>query len=262
MLFSRLLCVAGAFSRNNYALGHDNSAEIQEWPGTVITFLDRVLGRSKSENDRQKCSNSQENETEYKQTAQENEPSESLRSLSARRIVGTETISVDYLTKDGSTYEITVNLADVTNIPKDAELAIRELTGDEYNQYLTDAAAELGVDVDSIAKAKLFDIKIRNGEEEIQPNGKVKVDIKLKKTTFENATVVHFGSETEVLNATTKNNVVSFETTGFSIYAVIESGEDQTIRATYIFQNADGSPYTFIDSVGNTVDNQIIKKAL
>lgn len=87
MLFSRLLCVAGAFSRNNYALGHDNSAEIQEWPGTVITFLDRVLGRSKSENDRQKCSNSPENETEYKQTAQENELSESLRSLSARRVV-------------------------------------------------------------------------------------------------------------------------------------------------------------------------------
>lgn len=87
MFFGRL-CVAGAFSRNKYALSHLKFAEIQNWPGTVITFLDRVLGRSKSENDRQKCSNSPENETEYKQTAQENEPSESLRSLSARRVYG------------------------------------------------------------------------------------------------------------------------------------------------------------------------------
>ena len=88
MFFSRLLCVAGAFSRNNYALGHHNSAEIQKWPGTVITFLDRVLGRSKSENDRQKCSNSPENETEYRQIAQEKNASETMRSLSARRVTG------------------------------------------------------------------------------------------------------------------------------------------------------------------------------
>lgn len=109
MFFSRLLCVAGAFSRNNYALGHHNSAEIQKWPGTVITFLDRVLGRSKSENDRQKCSNSPENETEYKQTAQENEPSERLRSLSARRITG---INNETVTPQ-CTYKFMVPNADV-----------------------------------------------------------------------------------------------------------------------------------------------------
>lgn len=175
-------------------------------------------------------------------------------------IVGTETITVDYLTKDGSTYEITVDLTDVTNIPKEADLAIRELNGDEYDQYLADAAAELGVDVDGIAKAKLFDISIKNGEDEIQPNGTVKVDIKLKDETFEKAAVVHFGEETEVLYADVAEDVVSFETTGFSIYAIVESdGLPQPPRVTFEFSDPNNADFTFIDKAGHEQTTQIIK---
>lgn len=95
MFFSRL-CVAGAFSRNKYALGHHNSAQKREWPGTVITFLDRVRGRYNSKKGRQNCSNPPEKETEYRQTAQRNGGSETLRSLSARRLTGTTYLCTYY----------------------------------------------------------------------------------------------------------------------------------------------------------------------
>ena len=85
MFFSRL-CVARAFSRNKYALGHHSSAQKREWPWTVITFLNGVKGRYNSKKGRQNCSNPPEKETEYRQTAQRNGGSETLRSLSARRV--------------------------------------------------------------------------------------------------------------------------------------------------------------------------------
>ena len=91
MFFGRL-CVAGAFSRNKYALGHHNSAQKREWPGTVITFLDRVRDRYNSKKGRQNCSNPPEKETEYRQTAQRNGGSETLRSLSARRVLPSITV--------------------------------------------------------------------------------------------------------------------------------------------------------------------------
>ena len=82
-------------------------------------------------------------------------------------------------------------------------------------------AKALGVNADSITKAKLFDISIKKDGKEIQPNGKVGVEIKLKEDVFENAQVVHFGEQTEILDATTEGNIVSFETGGFSVYAGI-----------------------------------------
>ena len=85
MFFSRL-CVARAFSRNKYALGHHSSAQKREWPWTVITFLNGVKGRYNSKNGHQNCSNPPELETEYGQTAQRKGDSEILRSLSARRV--------------------------------------------------------------------------------------------------------------------------------------------------------------------------------
>ncbi len=175
-------------------------------------------------------------------------------------IVETGTVTVDYLTSDGSTYEITVDLTGVTNIPQDASLDIRELVGTEYDQYLASAAAKLGVDVDSIAKAKLFDITIKNDSEEIQPNGTVKVDVKLKDEAFEKAAVVHFGEETEVLYAEVEEDVVSFETTGFSIYAIVESdGLPQPPRVTFEFSDPNNPNFTFIDKAGHEQTTQIIK---
>ena len=152
MFFSRLLCVAGAFSRNNYALGHHNSAEIQKRPGTVITFLDRVLGRSKSENDRQKCSNSREIGTEYRQTAQENEASESLRSLSARRVVCT-TLEQTLTASDGNEYLVTVTYDSASGIPADAELYVSEIKeGDAgYDEYVEKTASALGQNPENLA---------------------------------------------------------------------------------------------------------------
>ena len=152
-------------------------------------------------------------------------------------VVGTGPLTVDYLTEEGSTYEITVDLSEVTNVPKDAYLDIRELVGDEYNQYLKSAAIALDKDVESIKKAKLFDIAIKNGDDEIEPNGKVNVEIVLKDDSFEDAAIVHFGDETEVIEAATEGNSISFETSSFSVYAVIDGSADENARAAVEFYN-------------------------
>ncbi len=175
-------------------------------------------------------------------------------------IVGTETITVDYLTDEGSTYEITIDLSDVTNIPNDSYIDIRELTGDEYDRYLSATAEALGTNVDSIARTKLFDIGIKSGEDEIEPNGKVSVDFKLKKELFGDAAVVHFGEDTEVLDTTTEGNVVSFETVGFSVYAIVPyDGIPQPARVTFEFEDPNNADFTFIDRAGNPQTTQIIK---
>lgn len=55
-------------------------------------------------------------------------------------------------------------------------------------------------------------------------------------------------------------NAVAFETDAFSVYAIVGTESyDHAVRVKYIFQNADGSGYTYKNTAGQTIDNQIIK---
>ncbi len=52
----------------------------------------------------------------------------------------------------------------------------------------------------------------------------------------------------------------SFEATSFSIYAVVDMEDDESVaRARIIFEDANGNPYTFLNNNGATVDNQIVR---
>lgn len=86
----------------------------------------------------------------------------------------------------------------------------------------------------------------------------------------ENLQVVHFPEakdyEPEVVNQLDSNDVafelgtnVAFQSKDFSVYAIVDPADDGPVRATYKFQNADGSAFTFKNSAGASVDNQIVK---
>ena len=85
-------------------------------------------------------------------------------------------------------------------------------------------------------KLKLFDITLKYGDKEIQPNGKVGVKVELKDDPIKEPKVVHFGENAEVLDATASEDgsVVSFETDGFSVYAIV--GTSTTVQ----YLTADG----------------------
>ena len=153
-------------------------------------------------------------------------------------IVGQSINTVEYLSAaDGKTYEVTVDLRGVTNIPEGAELVVEDVTQSEYDSYLNEAAKALKTNADAFTYAKLLDISIVYEGQEIQPNGKVGVEIQLKDgEDISNPQVVHFGQKTEVLDVAKTGNGVAFETSGFSIYAVVgEDGEGDNARMTLHF---------------------------
>ena len=180
-------------------------------------------------------------------------------------IVGQEINAIEFLSADGNTYEVTVDLRGVTNIPEGAELVVKDVAQSEYDNYLNKVAKVLKTDADAFTYAKLLDISIVYGDQEIQPNGKVGVEIQLKDgEDISNPQVVHFGQKTEVLDAAKTNNGISFETTGFSVYVIADSGETKTNRYTYHFlteidEDGKASAYSFVNQAGETVSTQIVK---
>ena len=62
----------------------------------------------------------------------------------------------------------------------------------------------------------------------------------------------------EIIEAAVENGTVTFQATSFSIYAIGE-GDNEVPRTTFNFKNADDSTYTFENTAGQTVDNQILK---
>ena len=137
-------------------------------------------------------------------------------------IVGQKINTVEYLSADGNTYEIILDLTEVTNIPEGAILEVKELSGKDSEDYIEKAANAIDTKVDSISYAKLFDISIVYNNEKLQPDGPVKVEVTLQdKEKDIHPQVVHFGKKTEVLNASEDGNTVEFSTNSFSVFAVL-----------------------------------------
>lgn len=144
-----------------------------------------------------------------------------------------EQLYVNVITADGSGYLITVTYKSDAGIPEDAELEASEIIDtEEYETYLSRTAETLGQETDALSYARFFDIKIVKDNEIIQPkeDSVVGVSIELNDAAGENLSVVHFGEEPEVLDSTTEENSVVFETTGFSVYAIVDAPEPQGIK--------------------------------
>ena len=145
--------------------------------------------------------------------------------------IRTEENGVRQLLSGGEGYEISLTYENEANIPEGAELVVNEITekSGDYDVLTEKTEETLQVNADEILSVTFVDLSIEKDGEAIEPAVPVDVQIRLKDKetaqTKEEVSVVHFGDETEILDADTENaedaEVVSFTADGFSVYAVV-----------------------------------------
>ena len=139
----------------------------------------------------------------------------------------TSELEVFSATADGKTYAVTVSYASDSGIPAGAELQVSELTesDSEYDSYLEQTAELINSEASDFFYVKLLDISIvdENGSK-VTPSAPVDVQIRLldNEEISDAAQIIHFGEQTEILDRTVDGDTVSFETTGFSAYAIVD----------------------------------------
>ena len=159
-------------------------------------------------------------------------------SFSIYTIVGQEIVTVDYLSADGNTYTVSVDLSDA-NIPEGAYLQVKELSDSEAEKYIEEAAKAVDKEAEDLLYSKALDISIIYNNKKIQPDGKVKVEVTLQdKKKDIRSEVVHFGEKSEVLDSNTDGKTVEFTTNGFSVFAIVGT---ETLTGGVV--TADGSTY-------------------
>ena len=158
-------------------------------------------------------------------------------------------MTVDYLSADGNTYTVSVDLSDA-NIPEGAYLQVEELSADEAEEYIKEAAIAVDTKVKDLLYSKALDISIIYNNEKIQPDGNVRVEVTLQDKKKDIITeVVHFGDETEVLDSETDGKTVDFTTDGFSVFAIVGT---ETITTNYI--TAEGDTYEVTVTYGRDAE--------
>lgn len=145
---------------------------------------------------------------------------------------------------DGSNYSVQVTYDSHAGIPAGTELVVREITPDDasYADYLAKSVSSVNRKASDFDFVRLFDITLRDPETgvEYQPTQDVKVKIDLLSEDLSECAqvnVVHFGQQTEVMGSDVKGDAVAFQTSGFSVYALMGVAIERTITA------ADGSTY-------------------
>lgn len=124
-----------------------------------------------------------------------------------------------YISADGQTWNIQLSYDSNAGIPEGAELAVREVGGAEYRDYL-DQAADLLPDR-SISDARFFDISIMDGGVELQPCAPVEVKITMAQGEGD-ALALHFGDVPEVIDAVRQDGeAVVFDAESFSVYGIV-----------------------------------------
>ena len=149
-------------------------------------------------------------------------------SFSYFAIVGTK-FEINILASDGHNYRITAVYGPETGIPMDAKLVVEEIadTSSVYDGYVAKTENALEMAEGSADFIRLFDISIvdRDGKK-IQPAAGSVVDIhmELADVTNEEISVVHFADENDsgsVMDSEVDRQTVTFETDGFSVFAVV-----------------------------------------
>ena len=157
-------------------------------------------------------------------------------------IVGTETITTNYITAEGDTYEVTVTYGKDAEIPDKSMLSVAEVTEEaaDYESYKKQTADALNGVTDNIQYFKLLDISIINANgEKVIPAAAVDVNIRLldKSDVSENTQIVHFGEKVEVLKSSVEDDAVTFSTEGFSIFVIVDISDLPDNSITQTFEN-------------------------
>ena len=171
--------------------------------------------------------------------------------MPAYAIVGTETLTTQYITADGQTYSITVTYGPDAQIPSDATLSVREITKgtDEYFLYYnkalraaglvltdpeiidetafpTESTVEVHEIIPFMPDARFFDVSIMVDGEKFEPKAEVEVKVEydesLEMGSNDTVSAVHFTDEgDELLDAQVSENaekqVITHSQEGFSV---------------------------------------------
>lgn len=154
------------------------------------------------------------------------------------------------LKAEGSDYIVTVTYDVSAGLPADADIKVKEVMekNKKYDDYVAQAADTIASDVESLNYVRLFDITLVDAAgNELEPISSVDVQIQLKDVDAVQDTtqVVHFAGEEEVpevVETAVEGDTVSFETDGFSIYAVLapdEQGNEARLEVTLVLNNGD-----------------------
>ena len=143
---------------------------------------------------------------------------------------------------DGKGYRVTASYSADAGIPDDAVLSVRSISGSDgdYAGYVSQAAQTLRCSIDTETAIQLFDIAIVSGDSavEYQPSEGASIEMKVRLASVPEAEigVVHFGDETERLDSEVDGRTVSFEATGFSVYAFVSiHGVDSIVHDAAAF---------------------------
>ena len=136
-----------------------------------------------------------------------------------------------YKTVEGETFKITVNFDEAAQIPFGAELKVREIEPGEadFQRYLDDSAAQLGVQSADVTFARFFDIEIVKDGEKVEPKAPVQVTIAyqdaLELGEEDQLNVVHFADAgTEVISdvsVTDDGTEITYEQGSFSVTGTV-----------------------------------------
>ncbi|MBQ6421455.1 MAG: hypothetical protein IJK02_10315 [Clostridia bacterium] len=140
----------------------------------------------------------------------------------------TTTLSATCRGSDNKNYRIVASYGEDAGIPADAALSVSAVTSSNatYESYVAEAEETLNCTIDPLTQIQLFDISIVSGTDNsvvYQPAEGSAVDMKVRladepETEFG---VVHFGEETERIDSAVDGRTLTFEATGFSVYAFV-----------------------------------------
>ncbi|MCR5042463.1 MAG: hypothetical protein K6C36_10255 [Clostridia bacterium] len=142
---------------------------------------------------------------------------------------GRTTLSQTVEASSGRKYKIKLSFSEDAGIPADAALSAALLTENDeyYDAYVEQAETALDCAGDEESEVILFDISLVSSQDAFvvyQPaeGANVQVSVTLADAVKNEIGVVHFGEEPEVIDSSVSGKQVSFDATGFSVYALVD----------------------------------------
>ena len=175
---------------------------------------------------------------------------------------GAKKLSTAVKGADGKKYTVTATYGADAAIPDDATLSVKAIkpTDAPFEDYVTQAEETLYCSIDPATDIQLFDISIVSANDatvEYQPAEGAVVDMKILLATAPETEfgVVHFGEEkTERIGSEVDGRNITFEATGFSVYALVHISEEYKDNRIYNVDDFDKQPL-YISATTKTQGN-------
>ena len=175
-------------------------------------------------------------------------------------LVAEVTVDTTVSANSGESCRISVSYDQDADLPENAELAVRELSDDEYNNYVNYGLEVLGAEAKDLLFARVFNIDLIDPESgfSLRPASAVRISIELLDTDVNEAESLYLlccGDETRLANWELNDNALVFEEDGGNVCVILglSPEEDANVPETLDSENADaeGSDNESADAEGS-----------